>query len=228
MFWIVFSFGSILLGVISNGLLGVWFILEGLLAFILWKSWIQGKIDNSSKVPQHPLRENYEKQAIQKALKEKVYQELKTFEKDHADEIQNVLSLKKPSIQVDVNGHAKRTLELRCGFAKPDEDAIYITLIKKDSRKKSNGDEDEVGETYLCRLPNGNQCYAVIGYERGKYKVSWFVKTFFPVNYEEWFKHCAAQDLLLKDDQELKSIDRIEWHDKLVEKIERKRLSSTQ
>lgn len=146
--------------------------------------------------------------------------------KKHQKLIDEVYSLKQSKISVEVKGHAKRTLELRCGFVMPDSHSITIELLEKDTDPAAM--KEEVGISYLCMLPNNKKCYAVLHYEIENRSVRWFVKTFSPFNREEWFKFCVSQDKLLKDDASLQPIDRIEWHEKLIEKIENKqRLGET-
>lgn len=139
--------------------------------------------------------------------------------------INNVLSLKEPEINVSVIGHARRTLELRCGFAmKMSDNKIPITLLERcNSQFKRNNDHR--GNTYLCKLPNGKRCFIIgLEYEISENQLSWYSHTFYPENQKEWFKYCTAEDMLIKDDETLRAIDRIEWHNKLNEKIEKLQL----
>ena len=140
--------------------------------------------------------------------------------KTNENNILNVLSLKEPNIKVKVKGHAMRTLELRCGFTSSEQIEVQITLINKHDYPKSKDEEE--GETYLCKLPNNHKCYVVFFPSIEKNTIIWTAKTFFPINRVDWFKYCAAEDLLLKDDKNLAPIDRIVWHEKLLEKIEKK------
>lgn len=141
--------------------------------------------------------------------------------KKHQKLINDVYSLKQTKISVDVKGHAQRTLELRCGFVMSGSDSIIIELLEKNMDPASMKEEE--GESYLCMLPNKTKCYAVLLHKIENRSVQWFVKTFLPFNHEEWFRFCVSEDLLLKDDLFLRPIDRIEWHEKLIEKIEKKR-----
>ena len=141
--------------------------------------------------------------------------------KKHQKLIDDVYSLKQSKISVEVKGHAKRTLELRCGFVMPDPHSITIELLEKDMDPDAM--KEEAGSSYLCMLPNHKKCYAVLHYKIENRSVRWFVKTFLPYNREEWFKFCVSEDMLLKDDTSLQPIDRIEWYEKLIEKIENKR-----
>jgi hypothetical protein len=140
--------------------------------------------------------------------------------KKHQQLINDVYSLKQTKISVDVKGHAKRTLELRCGFLMSESGSIIIELLEKNMDAASMKEE---GESYLCMLPNKTKCYAVLLHKIENRSVQWFVKTFKPFNHEEWFRFCVSEDLALKDDTSLGSIDRIVWHEKLIEKIEKKR-----
>jgi hypothetical protein len=141
--------------------------------------------------------------------------------KKHQKLIDDVYSLKQSKISVEVKGHAKRTLELRCGFVMPDSHSITIELLQKDMDPDAM--KEEAGSSYLCMLPNHKKCYAVLHYKIENRSVRWFVKTFLPYNRKEWFKFCVSEDMLLKDDASLQPIDRIEWYEKLIEKIEKKR-----
>ena len=191
--------------------------------FLIWVGW-KGKrtLEDETNSVNFPSIEKFNDQ-----LRERIEEFHKQIDESHKreiiqeEQIDNVFSLKTPEILVDVKGHPRRTLELRCGFALPTEDPILITLIKKDVEKKSYKEEE--GEPYLCKLRNGTECYVIIWYEKEENTVRWYAKSFSPKNREEWFEHCNSHDMLLKDDEILNSIDRIEWHDKLVEKIERKR-----
>ena len=159
-----------------------------------------------------------------KELKEKILREqdeedrrLETLLKKKRED---VLSLERPRVKVFIRGHAKRTLELRCGVVLSDDEEHWIQLIEKDTI--SEPFDEHRGYPFLCKLSTGHQCYIIVDVKLEDYEIDWFAKTFFPLNRKLWFKHCIAEDLLLKDDERLEPIDRIEWHDKLNEKILRK------
>ena len=164
----------------------------------------------------------------QEILREQILKEQaeedKRLEEAHKIKRDNVLSLNEPEIKVSVKGHARRTLELRCGFVMNEEETeISITLLER-----HNSDfKEEDGDVYLCELQNKEKCFVVgLDTEIKEDDVSWYSKTFYPINHKEWFKYCTAEDMLIKDDESLRPIDRIEWHNKLIEKIEKKHSSS--
>ena len=140
--------------------------------------------------------------------------------KTNENNILNVLSLKTPDIKVQVIGHTKRTLELRCGYVITGEEPVSITLIKKHTGTGATNEKE--GEKFVCSLPNAQKCRVVIKHKIINNDVEWIATTFFPINEEDWFKFCIAEDTALKDDKTLSSIDRIVWHEKLLEKIEKK------
>lgn len=124
--------------------------------------------------------------------------------------VENLTSLKVNKIELNVIGHAERTLELRCGFALGSKKRIMLELLEKKAKEE---------DVYLCRLPNNKKCSVVIGWDITPNDVQFHAKTFFPPDQAAWFANCLAEDTVIKDDPSLSSLDRLDWHHKLTTRI---------
>lgn len=133
-----------------------------------------------------------------------------------------VLSLKKPEITVKVIGHSERTLQLRCGFVVPEPKApntSKILTLRLLNREQNAETERLEGLVFRAELPNKKLCLVALKHS-SEPPVEWIAKTFFPIQHEDWFSQVGTEDMAIKDDKSLRSIDRIEWHRKLVSRVE--------
>ena len=132
-----------------------------------------------------------------------------------------VLSLKQPEIAVKVKGHPERTLQLRCGFVLPEATppkASKILTLRLLNREKEAETARSESVVFRAELPNKKLCLVALKHT-SEPPLEWIAKTFFPIQHEDWFSQVGTEDMAIKDDETLRSIDRIEWHRVLVSRI---------
>jgi len=137
------------------------------------------------------------------------------------EELNAVLSLEVKEIVVGVKGHPDRTLQLRCGFFIPEpklpkkNKELSLTLIKREPEIET---EQSEGLVYTAELPNRKRCIVALMHS-AELPLIWTAKTFFPIEYMDWFNCVGTEDLAIKDDETLRPIERIEWHRKLIQRV---------